>query len=66
METLQWDIQCPLKAPGCRVAVSSAARRSALARRRRLGPLQVGSTGMISITTRLRSTVPDKPPHIGI
>ena len=45
--------------------VSSAARRSAVARRRRPGPLQVGSTG-ISITTWLRSTVPDKPPHVGM
>ena len=45
--------------------VSSAAWRAALARRHRPGALQVGSTG-IPFASWDRSTVPDKPPHVGV
>ena len=45
--------------------VSSAAWRAALARRHWSGALQVGSTG-IPFATWDRSTVPDKPPHVGV
>ena len=38
---------------------------TALARRHRPGALQVGSTG-IPFATWDRSTVPDKPPHVGV